>query len=235
MITLFKINLQLFKKGGSTTNVQTYTPTEQEIGLQQQALDYSKAVSPNALNLNTLASGLINQNYGTVAANYGGLTDEALAQNQAAYQGLQGLSQGELPSAYLNNMSSAIKSGVQNTVGNTLNNLANRGVLNSSVTSDAMNEIGRNVSDTMAGMFNQNVNQLGGVYESMINNAGNPLQLTAAGQEAALNIPSKLWDMSLGLNSGGTTSTLGAIGGKGTTTSTVTQPKSSFLSGLFGF
>ena len=232
---MFKIDLQLFKKGGSTTNVQSYQPTAQEIGLQQQALDYSKAVSPNALNLNTLASNLINQNYGTVAADYGGLTDEALAQNQAAYEGMQGLAQGELPQAYLDNMSQAIQSGVKNTVGTAMNDLAQRGVLNSSVTGGVMNDISRNASDTMAQMYNQNIGALGSIYSNMQSNASNPLQLTASGQEAALNIPSKLWDMSLGLNSGGTTSTLQALSGKGTTTTTTKNPSSGgFLSGLFG-
>ena len=229
------MDLQLFGcKGGSTTNVQSYQPTAQEVGLQQQALDYSKAVAPNALKLNDLASALINRNYGTVSADYGGLTEEALARNNAAFQGMAGLTQGQLPDAYLQNMTDALKSGVKNTVGSSLVNLANRGVLNSSVTEGAMNEIGRNVSDTMAGMYNQNIGQLGQLYQGMMDNSSNPLQLTAGGQEAALNIPGRLWDMSLGLNSGGTTSVLNSLGGKGTTTSTTTQPKSSFLGGLLG-
>jgi hypothetical protein len=231
VIFFMKIDLQMFKKGSSTTNVQSYTPTAQEVGLQQNALDYSKAVAPNALNLNNLAANQIKDAYGTVNVNYGNLTNDALKQQTAAQQGVSNLTQGILPTSYTQNMTDSIKSGVDKTVGSTMNNLAQSGVLNSSVTSGALNDISKNVSDTMAQNYLNNVSTLNGLYGQQSSLANAPIQTALAGQEASLETPSQLWNMSLGINQGGTLGALNSLSGKGTTTSTSTQ---SGGGGLFG-
>ena len=230
-VKAIQFDLQLFKGGSSTTNVQSYTPTTQEVGLQQQALDYSKAVSPNALSLNNLAANQIKDAYGTVNVNYGDLTNDAMKQQTAAQQGVNNLTQGVLPSNYTQNMTDSIKTGVNKTVGSTVSNLGSRGVLNSSVTSGALNDISKNVSDTMAQNYLNNVSTLNGLYGQQSSLATAPMQTALAGQEASLETPSQLWNMSLGLNSGGTLGALNSLSGKGTTTSTSTQ---SGGGGLFG-
>ena len=222
------MDLQLFKGSNSTT--QTYTPTAQEVALQQQALDYSKAVSPNALELNELAFNAIGDNFGTQSVDYGGLVDAANAQTAAAQQGMTNLTNGELPIAYTQNMQDAISSTLENTMGTKLKNLAQNGVLNSSVTETAMNDIEKNAADAVAQNYNTNINTLGNLYGNQINSANSQIATTAAGQEAALQTPKELWNMSLGLNSGGTSSALGAVSGKGTTT----QTTSNSSGGLFG-
>ena len=223
-----------YKKGSSNTTVQSYQPTEQEIRLQKQAADYAEAVSPNALWLNTVARNVLQDSLGTIQVDYNQLAQQATQQAQAAQQGVAGLTQGVLPSAYQQNMEASLMSGVNNTVGNAINSLAQRGVLNSSVTNQAMNDISKNVSDTMAQQYQNNIATLNGLYGQQSSLAGTPITLNAAAQEAAQTPAINLWNASMGLNSNGTLGALNAVSGQGTTTSTTnTSGGSGFLGSLF--
>ena len=221
-----------YKKGSSNTTVQSYQPTAQEIRLQKQAADYAEAVSPNALWLNTVARNVLQDSLGTIQVDYNQLAQQATQQAQAAQQGVAGLTQGVLPSAYQQNMEASLMSGVNNTVGNAINSLAQRGVLNSSVTNQAMNDISKNVSDTMAQQYQNNIGTLNGLYGQQSSLAGAPITLNAAAQEAAQTPAINLWNASMGLNSNGTLGALNAVAGQGTTTSTQNTSGGSFLSGL---
>lgn len=209
-----------YKKGGSTTTVQSYKPTEQEIRLQKAAADYAEATAPNALWLNNVARDLLQDSMGAVQVDYNQLTQNAIAQTQAAQQGVAGLTTGVLPEAYQQNMENSIQRGVTNTVGNAVQNLGQRGVLSSSVTNQAMSDISKNVSDTMAEQYSNNISSLNGLYGQQASLAGMPLSLSAAGQEAAQTPAINLWNASMGLNSSGTLGALNAVSGQGTTTST---------------
>ena len=149
-------------------------------------------------------------------------------------------------------MQNAIRSTLQNTMGTQLNSLGNRGVLNSSVTTSAMNDISKNAADTVAQQYQNNIQTVGGlanrqmantmnansananIYGNLINSATQPITTAAAAQEAAQKPALNLWNASLGLN-GSTTSALAAAAGKGTTTSTShTSGGGGLLSGLMG-
>lgn len=211
------------KKGGSSTTVQSYKPTEQEIRLQKAAADYSEAIAPNALWLNGVARGLLQDSLGTIQVDYNQLLSNANQQTAAAQQGIANLTQGILPSAYQQNMENAIRSGVNNTMGSTLNSLGSRGILNSSVTNKAMNDISKNAADTMAQQYQSNIDKLNGLYGQQASLAGQNITTSAAAQEAAQQPALNLWNASLGLNSGGTLGALNAMKGTGTTTSTTSQ------------
>lgn len=222
------------KKGGSSTTVQAYKPTEQEIRLQKAAADYSEAIAPNALWLNGVARGLLQDSLGTIQVDYNQLLSNANKQTAAAQQGIANLTQGILPSAYQQNMENAIRSGVNNTMGSTLNSIGSRGILNSSVTNKAMNDISKNAADTMAQQYQSNIDKLNGLYGQQASLAGQNITTSAAAQEAAQQPALNLWNASLGLNSGGTLGALNAMKGTGTTTSTTSQSGGgwgSFLSG----
>lgn len=222
------------KKGGSSTTVQSYQPTDQEIRLQKAAADYSEAIAPNALWLNTVARGVLQDSLGTVQVDYNNLAKQATAQSNAAQAGVAGLTQGVLPSAFQANMENSLKSGVNNTVGNTVSSLGSRGVLSSSVTNSALNNISQNVADTMAQQYQNNIGVLNGLYGQQASLAGNNITLNAAAQEAAQTPALNLWNASLGLNSGGTLGALNAVSGQGTTTSTTSSSGGGGLfSGLF--
>ena len=89
------------------------------------------------------------------------------------------LANGNIPSAYQRNMENSIQSALNNTMGKTINSLGNRGVLNSSVTSEAMNDIGRNAADTVAQQYQQNINQSADLVGRQENTLG-----SALGQQA---------------------------------------------------
>ena len=259
-----------FKGGTSVTNNSTYTPTEYELQLQKSQADYAKAIAPNSLWLNDTARNILQNSIGAVRVDFDRLNNQAqqqIAQNQQnlanlapsntaaankANATLGQLQNGILPSAYQTNTQNAIRSSLQNTMGTQLNSLANRGVLNSSVTTSAMNDISKNAADTVAQQYQNNIQTVGGlanrqmanamnansanagIYGNIINSATQPTTTAAAAQEAAQKPALNLWDASLGLN-GSTTSALAAAAGKGTTTSTShTSGGGGLLSGLMG-
>ena len=260
----------MFKGDTKVENSSSYTPSAYELQLQKAQADYADAISPNSLWLNDTARNLLQNSLGTVQVDYNNLNSNAQNQISNAQSGLSGLTgtnnsalastnatlgqlqNGKLPSSYLQNMTDAVKTGITNTVGNNINDLGNRGVLNSSVTNKALNDIEGNVSTTMAQNFLNNVNTVSGLannqlsntlnttnnnanlYNGLVNNATAGTTAAAAAQEAAQQPAISLWNASLGLNQS-TTSALAAAAGKGTTTSTQTQSGGGgLLSGLLG-
>lgn len=229
---MFWIDLSTHKgKGSSTTNVQSYTPTEQEIRLQEQAADYAEAVAPNALELNKKAAELLFGSLGDTQVDYNKLLSDAQSQITSAQQGVADLAQGKLPEEYQQNMEASIQSGVENSMGSMLDSLGSRGVLSSSVTNNATNDISKNIANTMAQQYQNNIGILNGLYGQQASLAGQNIATSAAAQEAAQAPALNLWNASLGLNSGGTLGALQAIGNQGTTTTT---SSTSGGSGLFG-
>lgn len=231
-------DLQRHKGGSSTTvnNTSTYTPTEYELQLQKAQAKYADEIAPNALWLNDIARNILENSIGAVQVDFNGLNNRQQQTIQGAQQGMADLTKGQLPQSYLQNMTSAIRSGVQNSYGTLLNDAAKNGVINSSVLTQGLNDIDKNVSDTMANSYTNNINTLQNLYGNQISQATAGTTAAAANQEAAQQPALNLWDASIGLN-GTTTGALSAAAGKGTTTSTNTQHTSGgggLLSGLLG-
>lgn len=208
-----------YKKGGGTTNVQSYQPTEQEIRLQEIAADYAESVQPNAGKLNQAAADMFFDSLADTKVDFNELMQNAQNQTSAAQQGVANLAQGQLPQEYIDNMTSVIQGGVENSLGSAVSSLANRGVLSSSVSNNAINNISKNAADTMASQYLNNINTLNGLYGQQANMAGNNITIAAGAQEAAQSPAMNAWNMSMGL---GQTSNgaLQAIGKNGTTTTT---------------
>ena len=213
-----KFNFQMFK--GNTTNTTTYEMSPEERQLLVKQMGYLDEIYPNMIKLNTSAGGLLFDSFGDVQADFSTLNQNAQNQLASAQQGVAGLINGQLPQAYTDNMTAAIKSGVQNTVGDMINTLGQKGVLNSSVTNKATNDIEANVANAMAQQYTNNIGTLSGLYGQQIDASDDAIVTTAAAQQAAQQPALNLWQASLGLN-GANTDTLGAVAGKlGTTTST---------------
>lgn len=173
MITpMFKFDLQLFGGGGGgkgggggSSSSSSYVPSAQEL----QIMNY---MAQNAGTAQTGITSMLNQlNTGVQSDTFKNLLDSSLNQIQSGQNLTSQLTQGQLPTAYTDNMTNAIKTGVNNTVGSAINSLGNRGVLNSSVTNKAMNDIEKNVSDTMAQQYSSNINQLAGLANQQIGTA----------------------------------------------------------------
>ena len=165
---MFKFNLQLFGgggKGSGGSSSSSYTPSEQEL----QIMNY---MAENAEQAQTGIGSLLGQfNTGVQSDTFKNLLNNSLNQVQSGQNLTSQLTQGQLPTAYTDNMTNAIKTGVNNTVGSAINSLGNRGVLNSSVTNKAMNDIEKNVSDTMAQQYSNNIGQLAGLANQQIGTA----------------------------------------------------------------
>lgn len=171
----FKFDLQLFgggggKGGGGSSSSSSYEPSEQE----KQIMKYMAA---NATNAQDSITPLLNQfSEGVQSDNFKNLLGQSSNLIQSGQSMYGDLAQGKLPTAYTENMTDAIKTGVNNTVGANINSLANRGVLNSSVTNKALNDVEGNVANAMAQSYNQNISQLG-------NLAGQQIQAATAGYQ----------------------------------------------------
>ena len=166
---MFKFDLQLFGggggKGGGGSSSSSYTPSAQEL----QLINY---MAKNAEQAQTGMDSLLGQfNTGVQSDTFKNLLSNSLNQIQSGQNLTSQLTQGQLPTAYTDNMTNAIKTGVNNTVGSAINSLGNRGVLNSSVTNKAMNDIEKNVSDTMAQQYSNNIGQLAGLANQQIGTA----------------------------------------------------------------
>lgn len=286
----FSFDLQMFGgKGGSTTNVQSYEPSEYELQLQKAQADYANAIAPNALWLNNVARGVLEDSLGTVQVDFnelnkqaqdriygysddmydsigdntrqlrstnnvldavsrqipgvvndyvngtngimgsnaaatdvtndklgdisgaygrnanqandklGGIAgrgDDALADANSQLDRLLGKSEGtldkygnirdqlirgEIPSPYLQNMQDAIAGTMRRTAGEGLNALANRGILDSSVTQGVLNDIEKNATDAVTGRYLENINTINNLLQGQSNDA-----LGLLGQQANL-------------------------------------------------
>ena len=164
---MFKFNSSLgggnlSSGGGGGSSSSSYTPSKQEL----QIMDY---MAQNAEQAQTGIGSLLGQfNEGVQSDTFKNLLSNSLNQIQSGQNLTSQLTQGQLPTAYTDNMTNAIKTGVNNTVGSAINSLGNRGVLNSSVTNKAMNDIEKNVSDTMAQQYSNNIGQLAGLANQQI-------------------------------------------------------------------
>lgn len=229
---IYYIDLQLFK-GNTTVNNQSYQPTEYELQLQKVQADLANQYAPNASWLNDTAKNLLQNSLGAVQVDFGKLNDQAQAQINQANQSNQALANGQLPEEVMNNITQNAQNMAQNSMGNLLNGLANNGVLNSSVTTTGMNDISKNVSNTISQQQQSYMNTLNNINNNNINNATAGITTAAGAQEAAQQPALNLWNASTGLASSGN-STLNALAGKGTTTTTQTTSGGGLLGGLFG-
>ena len=213
----------------STTSVQSYTPTAEEKRLMQQASDYAEAVAPNALALTNQAAKLLFGSYGTVQADFSQMNQTAQQEIAQAQQGIANLTQGNLPTAYTENMQNVLNRGVENSLGTALQSLADRGVLSSSVTNTALQGISDSAANAMADAYNTNIATLAGLYNNQIANAAAAMTTSGSAQQLAQAPALALWNASIGLNNTNT-SALSALSNTGD--SITTTPSSGLLGGV---
>ena len=230
---MFKLILQLHGGKGSQTTVQSYTPTPEERRMMNQAADYAEAVAPNALRLNNTAAGLLWDSLGSTQVDFTKLNKQAQSQINSANSTLQGLVNGELPSAYEQNMQDVLNRTVQNSVGNTLNSLGQRGVLNSSVMNQGIKDVSDSAAHAMSDAYTSNLGVLSQLAGQQVNQATSGITAGAAAQEAAQQPALNLWNASVGLNQGGTGTALAGLSGKGTSTATQSS-NGGFMQGVGG-
>lgn len=104
-----------------------------------------------------------------------GLSPQYKTAANSANSQLASLANGYLPSQYKRNMEDSIRSVLDNTMGRNLNSLANRGVVNSSVTNKAMNDIAENAANTVAQQYANNINTVSNLTNQQLSNTNNAL------------------------------------------------------------
>jgi hypothetical protein len=163
-------------KGGSTTTQSRTIPnqTAEEAAIQKNVTNYANTAMGSANNLFPAINNLTNSNnINSLYKNY-----QNTANNVNA--GYGNLINGNLPSTYAANRQQALSSDLTGTVGNTLNNLGSRGILNSSVTTGALDNISKNASDTLARNYASDLNSYSGLLgNTSVNNSKNLTDYTS--------------------------------------------------------
>lgn len=101
---------------------------------------------------------------GQLANEYNG----ALLKNQNA---MDSITNGQLPAAYSEARRQALNNDLQATVGNAVSGLASRGIVNSSITDNALNDISKNASNTLAAQYANDLNQAAALNSQAFNNS----------------------------------------------------------------
>ena len=115
-------------------------------------------------------------------------------QMQGVTQGYTDLSNGILPAAYAAARQKALQDDLASTVGTSISGLANRGVLNSSVTDSALNNIGQNASDTLAKNYDNDLATEAGLLGNRATNISNIYNTNQDGAKTIYDAANSLAD-----------------------------------------
>lgn len=121
---------------------------------------------------------------------------KAMADNAGV---MSGLLSGQLPSAYSQNRQKALQSDLDATMGSALSSLADRGIINSSVANQSMNDISKNAANALAANYTSDMGTAANLANASYNNQLNGLngragllsglysgELSGIGQQAGL-------------------------------------------------
>ena len=207
---MFDFDLQLFggggKGGGSSTTVSKYEPSQQELQLQQYALDNANIANSGIKSmLNNFNSGVQSEDFKNILGNASGQIKEGQAT-------LQGLQQGQLSEAAKENITSNIADMTKKSFGDILNKAGASGVINSSVMERGNNDIAEAAAKAASQGQLDYMNAIGNFANAGIANA-------TAGYKPYNEVQALVGKQ----NNDYVVSPLSALSGKGTTTSTQEQ------------
>lgn len=126
----------------------------------------AKNLTDNTRYANQLGASVnaMNNGAGQLANEYNG----ALLKNQNA---MDSITNGQLPTAYADARRQALNNDLQATVGNAVSGLASRGIVNSSITDNTLNDISKNASNTLAAQYANDLNQAAALNSQAFNNS----------------------------------------------------------------
>jgi hypothetical protein len=160
---------------------------------------------------------------GTYTPDWSTLADNYNKTMSGVNSGYSTLANGELPTAYATARQKALQDDLTSTVGSSISGLANRGILNSSVTNRALDDISQNASDTLEKQYINDLSTQANLLGQQSSNALSTLSGNSTAQGASyvpastlLSYASQLYSnpynmyntmYSGRMNSGGTTTT----------------------------
>lgn len=135
---------------------------------------------------------------------------------------LNSISNGELPQSYLQNMQTVYNNMYKSSMGSGLNDLASRGVINSSALNNATNQIQKNLTNQMAQDYSNNLSQAANLtnnalsqnlnlINSQVQNANDKYNLNSSTQANSMYLPSQWLALASGVNASGN-NTLNSVG-----------------------
>jgi hypothetical protein len=170
-------------KGAKQTNTRDIPlQTAEERGYQDRVGSFATGSMDTAQNLQNRGYGAlgntVNLDFGAMLGNY----NNGMA---GINQGYQNMANGILPTQFSTARQNALNTDLNSTVGSAVNNLANRGVINSSVANSAFDGITRNASDTLARNYTSDLGTYGNILGNQQQSMGNAMNTNILGQQAS--------------------------------------------------
>ncbi|WP_094603467.1 hypothetical protein SPSIL_015250 [Sporomusa silvacetica DSM 10669] len=181
-------------KGSTTKTTQSRTipnQTATEAALESKLANYANTGITNATNYQNTANSLLGS---TVNPNWSNLTSDYNNTMSGVTSGYSDLANGIIPTSYATARQQVLNDDLTGTIGNTISGLGSRGILNSSVTNNAMNDISQNASDTLAKNYTNDINTVSGILGNQASTAGNILTNNATAQQSSYYAPSQYMD-----------------------------------------
>lgn len=155
---------------GGTTNVNWNNLLNNYNGTMSNSLsDYANSSKNNLSNYANSANSNL-ANYNTASNNALNSYNNTMSNVSNGYSSL---ANGQLPSSYATARQQALNSDLTSTVGNAINSLGNRGIVNSSVTNAALNDVTNDAANTLAKNYTSDLNTQSNLLGQQANNASN--------------------------------------------------------------
>lgn len=218
--------------GGSKTTTSRVIPgqTPNEAYLENGLMGYARSGLNGAGGIMSRALQSIDRQYNPswtqLAGNYNGTMGRVSG-------GYNDLLAGNLPSQFAEARRKALNDDLQATVGSSVNNLAGRGVINSSVMSKALDDISEDAASQLAKSYTSDLGTYSGLLGSTASNANQILAGNQLAQQASETPTNSLFDYAAALANPASdmykTMYSGRMG-TGSTTTTMSQPNNSVWS-----
>lgn len=223
-----------YKKGGSKSSSTTTRTipgqTWNESVLENGLMDYARSGLNASSGIMNQAISSINRQYNpnwtSLANNYNGTMGTVT-------NGYNNLMQGNLPSQFAAARQKALKDDLQQTVGSAVSNLADRGIINSSVTNKALDDISEDASSQLAKSYASDLSTYASLLSGAATNANQVLAGNQLAQDASETPTESLFQYAQALANPASnmynTMYSGRMG-TGSTTTTTSQPNNSVWS-----
>jgi hypothetical protein len=173
----------IIAKGSTTKQVRDIpVQTAEERGYQDKVGQYATGSMDTAQNLQNRGYGALGN---TVNLDFNGMLGNYNNAMSGINQGYQNMANGLLPTQFSTARQNALNTDLNSTIGSAVNNLASRGVINSSVANSAFDGITRNASDTLARNYTSDLGTYGNIMNNQQSSMGNALNSNVLGQQAS--------------------------------------------------
>lgn len=188
-----------YKKGGhssSTTTRNIPGQTWNEAYLENGLMDYAKSGLNGAGGIMSRALQSIDRQYNPDWTRLAGDYNGTMGRVSGGYNDLLA---GNLPNQFAEARRKALNDDLQATVGSSVNNLAGRGVINSSVMSKALDDISEDAASQLAKSYTSDLGTYSGLLGSKASNANQILAGNQLAQQASETPTNSLFDYAAAL------------------------------------